>query len=515
MDISTIQKITKKRQKAAELRRDGKTNKAIELLRSACLKWPNNPAFIADLASAYSEVSDFKQSEKCLHKMLELSPGDPETLRFVADMRYSMRRIDSALSNYKELTAALPSTKALGSQLKTVEILERQGRLDEAQETLERALKLDPKSEHGRFLHAVLKFRSAKFEDAEQELCDLLGSGLQDREIHWKAGHQLATVLDKKGEHQDAALVLQASKAGMENDYAKEIKMSRDAFRLKSQSIKQLTSQLTRADIERWRAENEDTFPAAVLAGHPRSGTTLLESILDRHSGVVSVEETTCMEDEIFRSVFGVAAAKPELFDIDFLNQVPKSSRMQARKSYLKSARQFLVNPPDSNQLILDKNPMLTHFLAVGLRFFPQMKSIVALRDPRDICLSCYQQPVGVMTSNVSWLRVEDTMNAYNDIMGVWLRLKEILPDGWIEVRYEDLVTNTETVAKQVVDFLELPWEEDILVVPDRGRTIFSPTYADAAKPVYRSAMRRWESYEELLAPHLSILQPSIDALGY
>ena len=99
--------------------------------------------------------------------------------------------------------------------------------------------------------------------------------------------------------------------------------------------------------------------------------------------------------------------------------------------------------------------------------------------------------------------------------MGVWLRLREVMPEGGLEIRYENLVDDTEGEAKKAVEFLGLPWEEKTLEVSDVGRTIYSPTYADAIQPVYRTAVRRWERYEELLGPHLSLLDGVVGELGY
>ena len=375
-------------------------------------------------------------------------------------------------------------------------------------------MRLDPKSEAARFREAVLLSREKRFDEAAQSLCDLLQSGLTDREVHWKAGHQLAMVMDKMGDYSGAGQVWQASKQGMEVNYASEIKVAREDFERKASLIRKLTDDLTPARIQSWREAGSGLSRPSVLVGHPRSGTTLLETILDRHSMLVSVEETTCMENEVFRSVFGGAAAKPELFDAGFLDGVSAVSRRKAGSSYQKATRQFIEGGV-RNRVVLDKNPMLTHFLGVALRFFPELKSLVMIRDPRDVCLSCYQQPVGVVTSNVSWLRVEDVMKSYQDIMGVWIRLREILPDGWLEVRYEELVEDAHAESRRAVEFLELPWEEEALELREDERTIFSPTYADAIKPVYRTAVRRWENYGELLDPHLPLLDKVVRELGY
>lgn len=513
MQITESRKIIEERKQIAALRAQGRPDKALARLRKAISRWSDHPALIADLATIHVETDDFPQAEKHIESLLQISGNDAATLKFVADLKYSMRRAESALATYEKLLKV--AQDSLDAWLKKVEILERQGQLPLAEEALERALALDPSSEEARFMQGLLAFRSGRWQDALEKHHDLLTSGLRNREIQWKAGHQLAATLAKIDEYEDSIQVLQAVKTGMENDYAKEIKAARTAFANKSAAIRKLTAELTASDIQRWRSAAEDAMPVAILAGHPRSGTTLLESILDRHRDISSVEETVCLENAVFRSVYGVAAAQPGLFNADFLNKVSTETRGNARRDYLDSARGYLSKIPPRNHLILDKNPMLTHFLGVVARFFPNLKSIVALRDPRDVCLSCFQQPVGVVTSNVAWLRIDDTMHAYNDIMGVWLKMRQILPDGWLEVRYEDLVDDTAGISRQAFDFLGLPWQDEVLLARNQQRTVFSPTYADASKPVYRSSIRRWEAYEEFLSPHLPILNNAIKELGY
>lgn len=507
-----LDRINRKREQANELRIQGSPLEAVAILQKARKKWPNHPNLLTDLASCHACVPEFDKAEKCLLKLLEWFPGNEELLLFAAELRSSMRNLGVSLSTYKTISRLNP--KSAVAWLKSAEILERQNRLEESRDCLERALRLDPKSESSRFREAVLLTREKRLDEAAQSLCDLLQSGLADREIHWKAGHQLAVVMDKMGDFPGATQVWQASKQGMEVNYACEIKMAREAFELKASLIRKLTDDLTPARIKSWRNAGHGLFQPRVLAGHPRSGTTLLETILDRHSMLVSVEETSCMENEIFRSVFGGIAAKPELFDAEFLDGVPTVSCRKAGNYYQKATRQF-VNGDVKNRMLLDKNPMLTHFLGVALRFFPEMKALILIRDPRDVCLSCYQQPVGVMTSNVSWLRMEDVIRSYHDIMSVWIKLREILPDGWLEVRYEHLVEDTDAEARKAVEFLGLPWQEGILELREEERTIFSPTYADAIKPVYRTAVRRWERYGELLDPHLPLLDNVVRELGY
>ena len=505
-------RINQLRSEANELRVQGSPSKAVTLLKAVLKKWPSQSNVLADLAMCYASVPDFERAEKCLLKLLERFPRNEELFIFAAELRGSMRDLRASLSTYEMVSKLNPDSAF--AWLKSAEILERQNRLGDSRACLERALRLEPKSETARLREAVLLTRENRLDEAAQSLCDLLQSGLTDREVHWRAGHQLASVMDKLGNFSEAAQVWQASKQGMEVNYASEIKLAREAFEIKAAVIRKLTDDLTPARIKSWREAASGTTQPHILGGHPRSGTTLLETILNRHSMLVSVEETTCLENEVFRAVYGSASAKPGLFDAGFLDRVSGASRRKAGSGYRKAAQQF-IDGGLRGRLLLDKNPMLTHFLGVALRFFPELKALILIRDPRDVCLSCYQQPVGVVASNVSWLRVEDVMKSYQDIMGVWLRLREVMSDGWHEVRYERLVEDTETEARKAVAFLGLPWEKDALKSRPDERTIFSPTYADAIKPVYRTAVKRWENYGELLDPHLSLLDGIVRELGY
>lgn len=513
MNQQLFHQIQKKRLSANRLFSKGQFKEAIHLLQKSHTQYSQYPIFLTDLASAYAKNFDFEDAQRCIKDLLNSYRNDTNVVCFVGDLYSSMRYYDQSIEVFSRLTK-MGKSKTEG-HFRIATLLERQGRIDEASEYVEKALKQQANSEEGRFLQAQLQVRLKQFEKAGESLFALLSSGLTNREIHWKAGHLLASVLDKQKNYADAAQVLVAIKQGMENDFAKEIKIARNAFAVKNKSIQKLTASITASDVRRWRKENEiEPLPVTLLVGHPRSGTTLLETILERHDGLASAEETTAMEDQIFRAIYGIPEAKTQLFNLSYLDQISVKKRQAASELYFKALQQFL--PSDSqHSCILDKNPMLTHFMTITQRFFPFMQSVVALRDPRAVCLSCFQQSVGVNTSNVAWLRMEDTVNAYNAIMGVWLKLREILPDGWLEIRYEDLVKNTRDESRRVLDFLNLSWKDDLLEKQSPKKTIFSPTYAEAAQPVYTSSLQKWKEYEEILAPHSARLNPAIKAFGY
>jgi hypothetical protein len=167
--------------------------------------------------------------------------------------------------------------------------------------------------------------------------------------------------------------------------------------------------------------------------------------------------------------------------------------------------------------LLIDKNPELTMLLPLVARVFPEMKVLFALRDPRDVVISCFSQQLPLNAVSVHYLTLEGTARKYAKTMQAWLKLREILVNLWIEVRYEDLVADLEGQARRVLDFLGLPWDERVLEYHRRAQQkhVHSPTYEAVTKPVYSSSIGRWRNYARQLEPYQEILQPFVEAFGY
>jgi hypothetical protein len=163
-----------------------------------------------------------------------------------------------------------------------------------------------------------------------------------------------------------------------------------------------------------------------------------------------------------------------------------------------------LLGEPIGDRLLLDKNPANTFDVPAIARIFPETKCVAALRDPRDVCLSCFMQPANILPDTAAWLSLEETIQHYTCIMGLWAAWKPCLGDLAIEVRYEDLVENLETSARRVLDFLGLGWDERVMRFHEHasGKIVRSPTFAEVTKPLYRASVGRWKNK---LAPLLRV----------
>jgi len=198
------------------------------------------------------------------------------------------------------------------------------------------------------------------------------------------------------------------------------------------------------------------------------------------------------------------------------LESAGPEKRRQAREWYLQSMQRF-VGGPIGDRLLIDKNPSLTGLLPALFRLLPHARLLVALRDPRDVCLSCLMQPLPLNAVSSSYLSLEETAAEYASLMGFWLAMKPRLPSPSIQVRYEDLVSDVEGTSTKVLRFLGLEWDDRILRFDEhaRGKLVRSPTYADVARPISQGAVGRWKNYEKHLQPVLDKLAPFARAFGY
>jgi len=101
--------------------------------------------------------------------------------------------------------------------------------------------------------------------------------------------------------------------------------------------------------------------------------------------------------------------------------------------------------------------------------------------------------------------------------MGFWRALRPRLRNPFLEVRYEDLVTDVKGTARRALRFLGLDWDAQVLQFDEhaRGRVVRSLSYAEFAKPITKRAVGRWQNYRRQLEPQLARLELMLAALDH
>jgi hypothetical protein len=275
---------------------------------------------------------------------------------------------------------------------------------------------------------------------------------------------------------------------------------------------------ITPDHCQRWSAAGAEldppAHPLALLTSHPRSGTTLLEQVLDSHPQAISADELQIMAELVYLPL-GRKSPRGESVP-EALDRATPSDLSEVRLAY-RTAMEGALRQPIGHRLLVDKNPELTMLLPLVARVFPEMKIVFALRDPRDVVISCFMQRLPLNPVSVHYLTLEGTARKYAETMNSWLKLRPMLKNPWIEVRYEDTVADVEHQARVTLDFLGLPWDDAVLDFHRRAQRkhIHSPTYEAVTKPIYQSSVGRWRNYAAQLRPCMHILEPFVSAFGY
>lgn len=486
----------------------------LEILQRLNRLSPADAAILVRLGWIHGLLYDYASAEKCFEKAIQVAAPDKKAEMLAAAGRQASDFFNTDIAE-RYLSRAVSEDSATPEMLvKLAEFYERKGRMEEAGVLVTRALEMKPDSGPALFARAHLHARSGKLDEAEHVLRSLV-EGRVEREVRIRAGYELGAVLDRNGQYDEAMSALLRTKAVLEGDGERYLAQQR-AFMDRMRAM--IEQSITADVLRKWYEFGRELQPArqvALLAGHPRSGTTLLEQVLDSHPAIVSAEEASHFEDYARRPLDRRFKEVMPLLDV--LESAPKEILLACRRDYFR-ASEACVGTSLDGRILIDKNPSLTSSIPSLVRVLPEMKFLIALRDPRDVVLSCFMQPMlPIRRVSATWLRLDTAVDEYVGLMGIWRILAPRLSNPYLEVRYEDMVSDLEAVSRQVLEFLAVPWDERVLGFDEHARQkrVRSPTYADVTQKVFTRAMGRWRNYQKYLEPHLAKLEPFVKAFGY
>jgi len=245
------------------------------------------------------------------------------------------------------------------------------------------------------------------------------------------------------------------------------------------------------------------------LLGFPRTGTTLLDTILMGHPDIIVLEEAP-MAEIMIEDFSGIGT--PE----DCYN-LTKTDLIEFRKLY-KVELEKQLGYSSKGKLIVDKHPLNTRYIPLLHHAFPDAKFIVALRHPCDCILSCFMQNFEFNKGTGNLISLAKSTELYDATMGLWVALESKLKLNAQTVRYEDLIEDVDAICRPLISFLGLKWVDGILdhTKTAKERTqISTASYNQVTQTIYKTAKGRWSNYEDKLSEILPKLDPYIKKFGY
>ena len=476
-------------------------------------KHSSNPFALVDAARVSGQWFEFEQMERYLTKLLRL-PTRKQENRLQAGMTYRMNyRPTQALAQLERVASA--PQKAFLANLEMAVIHERQGALPEAAERAHLALAEVPGNPEAALVLARTQVRDGQMDTAAALLGDTLK---REPDMHYDTRAAslslLARIREKQGDYQQAYALMGESKETL-RPVAEKLPASAMS---KEGEIAGFFDNLTQSHIDQLCGWNppDGRHRVCLVTGFPRSGTTLLESMLGSHPEVEAADELPVFTNRLLPAI--VQQCGTDTTGVpDRLDSFGEQQLLDLRATYLRAHSQTIGASLDGKMLV-DKNPSLTVFIPFFLRVFPEIKLLVPLRDPRDVLLSCYSQYLPINPWSIHFLDLEKAARRFANVMGYWVKMRVMLPAAsWREVKYEELVSAPESELRRIFDSLELPYRAEALAYHTSASVTVhnAPTYADVKEVPHRRAVGRWENYAERFAPLRPVLEPIMNKLGY
>ena len=389
-------------------------------------------------------------------------------------------------------------------------LLERLHRLDEARTVMEqlelgdRSMNADPER---LAMSAVLADRAGRHEDAHRLLTSALET--QQEFVHrYNLLYPLAKACDALGSYEEAyAAAAEAHRSQLAFLGRATGRASEDQSQLWALTANGCDPD----DIARWGSAGPARECSPIfIVGFPRSGTTLLEQMLDAHPLLQSMDE----QPFLLRAVARVTDQ-----GIGYPNELGKlsgSDLNDIRTHYWDGVKSRVPLAPDRR--LVDKNPMNMVLLPIIRRLFPNAPVILVIRHPCDTVLSCFLQH---FRSDLALLGRDLTTLArsYSRAFGFWYSQWSLLRPDIHELKYEQLTADFPAEVDRLCAFLQLPRHEAMLAPGEHARAkgfISTPSYAQVLEPVSTRAVGRWKHYERHFGSEaLNLLTPWIERWGY
>ena len=481
----------------------GENKAAAGLLESLLEADPDNAEGLLNLAICHHIERQYDAAEQTYRRAIAAEPGNPRAHRHLGNLYKELQDGRRAVDCYRNALALAGNDGYTWAEL--ISGLEQLNDLDAAQRAADEGLARIPDSPDIRFESAKIARRRGLLAEAESILSGIAPNTLHPRLVqayHYECG----TLADRMARFDDA---FAAFSKGNELAGGSVRARATDRTALPAQ-IDAVTRWLSRGAPAACAPDGDPGADLCFLIGFPRSGTTLLDVMLDGHRQVLSIEEKPTVERVAFH-LDRLPGHYP--FAMEHLDSAALADLRALYRSQLSPLR-----GPQHLQII-DKMPIRTIHAPFVHRLFPEATFLFAERHPCDVILSNFMQQYAINEAMIHFTRMASAVEIYDRVMRLWQTARVAMPEMRVHnVRYETLLEDTESVLRGTCDFLGLPWQEGL---QDHRSNLGSRTqiqtnsYHQVAEPVYQRSKFRWLNYRNHFEPYMNVLQPHIDRMGY
>ena len=524
---------------ATALRDSKQLEEAATCYRRALALSPHDPALLTNLGLLCWQQSEVVETRSLMLEAFRRAPDSAEPRIYGALACHACAEDDEARRLLSGSERWPPMDESLEIDLATALI--QIERTDVAERRLQQLLGRMPDSARARVQLAALYERLSRIAAAERMLSAVAGEALGDDGLAVRAALLLRAgqVLEARAAYEtllqradtpasnaplyfalaktcdrldDAASAMRALEVGHAAQLHTASRLVPDLVDPASEPLPITQQRLTRADRANWQAIAAPDVQASPIfvVGFPRSGTTLLEQMLDAHSALRSMDEQGFFQD-VIEGMQRMGFTYPH-----DLGKLDSEACATLRAIYW--AKVATIVTLEEGVRLVDKNPLNILRLPMLQRIFPNAPVILALRHPMDVVLSCYMQSFRAPAFQMLCSSLDRLARGYANALRFWMDQSEVLHPHVMELRYEDLVEDPVRHARTIGDFLGLEDVSALLQFDTHARAkgfISTPSYAQVVEPLNNRAVGRWQRYRPWLEPLQTELAPFCERFGY
>lgn len=465
-----------------------------EFLLESCLEFePGNRRARLNYVNVLHRRQKYEQAQKQAKQLHTAQPENPAYETLYANESAAVGDFDEALTSYEAVLKKVPNNAHVhlvkGHALKTI------GRQDEAVTAYRKAYEI--KSNLGDAFWSLANLKTYTFTDQERTLMEIAEAapetGLVDR-FHLCFG--LGKAHEDKGDY-DAAF----------NYYERGNRLKKQHVRYSSERMaEELEAQkdICTSDLIQDKAGfGADSAAPIFIIGLPRAGSTLVEQILASHSSVTGTMELANIP-ALAHSLGGRRSFSDERRYPGVLKELTAEDARKFGEAYVEDTAVHHKGAPR----FTDKMP--NNFRHVGLihLVLPNAKIIDARRDAMACCFSGFKQLFAEGQEFTYGLEeIGRYYKGYVDLMAHW---NSVLPGKILKVQYEDVVSDVETQVRRILEYCELPFEQNCVDFHQSDRAVRTASSEQVRQPIYASGLEQWKKFEAHLAPLKDALGPEL-----
>jgi tetratricopeptide (TPR) repeat protein len=475
----------------------GNIDRAIEAAESAYTLAPSEVAAVIELARALRAGDRSPEALDLLIKAFDANRRNGELALEIGHTFNAIAEFDRAEESYRQAMRLSPhdgqAYLGLGIQL------EQANRLDELAQVIALAQRNKVQGAEIDHIMAMHAYRTSEYEVAAA----LANRPDPDEAVPASLHNQLkGQIADRSGGHAEAWEAFTQMNAAAASSAAGRHFDGSEYSRYIEEQIAVLDADW----FGSWPELAQGGRPSPVfLVGFPRSGTTLLDTMLMGHPSLHVLEEVPVL-----------ASIHARIGDLANIANLDAREVDELRAAYFEGVH--ALGPVPDAATIVDKLPLNLLRAPLIHRLFPDAKFILALRHPCDCVLSCFMQNFQVNRAMASFWNVESAARVYDLAFSYFEKCRSIMPLNVHQIRYEDLIADQSGEIARLASFLGLESNEEMLdfqkTAKDRGR-VRTPSYSQITEGVYQRARGRWLNYRDHMGAAIKTLAPWVSRHGY